>query len=140
MTKKRFTVGICTWICCFLLLGSMESSAFCYAATPNWSKLPLSSKVTFKATTIGGIEARGYYAFAFAALRTDANSKKNLSDGGFQTSFVVATATSVEISSSATYDCSTAKIGYAEYGISSNNNCSGKVPGKHIEMQYSNIY
>lgn len=137
--KKRIVLAIAVWMCSFLLFGSMDALAFCYTATPNWSKSSLSNKVTFTATTIGGIEARGYYVFAYASLRTGSGGV-TLATGGMKTSYVVAIATSVKISSSATYDNSQAKVGYAEYGISSDKDGVKKVEGMHIEMEYANIY
>lgn len=139
MIKKRLALGICVCACSFLLFGSMEASAFCYTATPSWSKSPLSSNVTFKATTVGGIESRGYYVFAFAALREQAGGS-NLSSGGMQTSMVPPAAVSHAISSSATFDNNRAKYGYAEYGISCDKPGKQPVEGKHIAMEYGNIY
>lgn len=139
MIKKRLALGICVCACSFLLFGSIEASAFCYKAKPSWSKSPLSSNVTFTAMTTGGIESRGYYVFAFAALREQAGGS-NLSSGGMQTSMVPPAAVSHIISSSATFDNNRAKYGYAEYGISCDEQGDKKVDGKHIQMEYKNIY
>lgn len=144
MIKKRLALGICVCACSFLLFGSMEASAFCYTATPSWSKSPLSSNVTFKATTVGGIEARGYYAFVVTALRETSQGNKlgnnNLVEDKIHTVYVHRDVTEIAVSSSVTYDNNKAKYGFAEYGISCDELGKQPVEGKHIAMEYRNIY
>lgn len=139
MLKKKSVMFLIASICSILCLGNITASAFYYTATPSWSKPWYSSNVTFKATTVGGIEARGYYVLARATLRATSGGS-NIADGGLHTNYVNASAVSVLVDSEATYNNSQANYGYAEYGLSTDSAGLNRVIGQHIEMEYANIY